>query len=345
MSGIGLITGFTFNTNSPPDHRMRVNTLADLLNIPMEIRWNGMTVFVQDLPSRLNPKYYQLSGNVNVNPIHNDNWKLVGEVDLSNYYNKGEIDNKLAGLINLLGNYTIVDNSFPLTGGSGLNSSIKKGDAFTIAAPGGIINNRNYQGGDIIYAIINNPGNLNANWGAIETNWPYVPFDVANIRQSLAEASPNTVLSTLAVAQLLSLYQSLDGLIQDITNPANIAANKYPSSQAVFTAINQLENKLIQIDNIDANFSPVLADLCRWKRFTGATNRTITLPSDATLNLPIGFKMYFSQAGTGIVSFVAGNGATVNVADNATRLRTRHSPGTILKVDLNTWLVIGDVAL
>lgn len=130
------------------------------------------------------------------------------------------------------------------------------------------------------------------------------------------------------------------------TNKATTFASKndtlYPTTKAVD---DNYDTKLVAIDNIDADFSPVATDLRKWKRFTGTVTRTITLPSDATLALPIGFTFYFSRSNTGAVQWVAGSGATVNAADTATKLRVQYSPAQIVKVAANTWLVLGDISV
>ena len=116
----------------------------------------------------------------------------------------------------------------------------------------------------------------------------------------------------------------------------------YPTTKAVDDAY---ESKVLNIDNLDADFTPAATDLCRWKRFTGSVARTITLPSDASVNLPVGFTFPFSQSGTGAVQWVAGSGATVNAAETSTKLRSRYSAAQAVKVAANTWLVIGDITV
>jgi len=99
------------------------------------------------------------------------------------------------------------------------------------------------------------------------------------------------------------------------------------------------------IVSIDANYTLTnLNELYSERRITSSANRTVTLPSATSLaGLQVGDWFDVSQAGTGQVSFVAGAGATVNAADNATKIRARHAVVRFIYVEANTWRAIGDI--
>ena len=71
---------------------------------------------------------------------------------------------------------------------------------------------------------------------------------------------------------------------------------------------------------------------------------TITIPTDATLNYPIGTSIDILQTSTGQVTIAAATPATTTV--NATpglKLRTQWSSATLFKRAANTWVVYGDL--
>lgn len=75
---------------------------------------------------------------------------------------------------------------------------------------------------------------------------------------------------------------------------------------------------------------------------TSAT--TISIPTDATLNYPVGTTIDILQTNTGQVTIAAATPATTTV--NATpglKLRTRWSSATLFKRAANTWVVYGDL--
>jgi len=71
---------------------------------------------------------------------------------------------------------------------------------------------------------------------------------------------------------------------------------------------------------------------------------TLTIPTDATLNYPIGTTIDILQTSTGQVTIAAATPGTTTV--NATpglKLRTQWSSATLLKRAANTWVVFGDL--
>jgi hypothetical protein len=69
---------------------------------------------------------------------------------------------------------------------------------------------------------------------------------------------------------------------------------------------------------------------------------TLTIPTDATLNFPIGTSLDILQTSTGQVTFAGAAGVTVN-ATPGLKLRTTFSSATLFKRAANTWVVYGDL--
>lgn len=69
---------------------------------------------------------------------------------------------------------------------------------------------------------------------------------------------------------------------------------------------------------------------------------TITIPTDATLNFPVGTSLDILQTNTGQVTIAGAGGVTVN-ATPGLKLRTQWSSATIFKRAANTWVVYGDL--
>lgn len=73
-----------------------------------------------------------------------------------------------------------------------------------------------------------------------------------------------------------------------------------------------------------------------------STATTLTIPSDATLNFPVGTTLDVIQTGAGQVTIAGAGGVTVN-ATPGLKLRTQWSTVTLLKRAANTWLAFGDL--
>lgn len=76
---------------------------------------------------------------------------------------------------------------------------------------------------------------------------------------------------------------------------------------------------------------------------TGGTAVDITVPTDATLNFPIGTSIDILRTNTGGVRIVGAVGVTVNSTPGA-YLRAQWSSATLFKRAANTWVLIGDLA-
>jgi len=75
-----------------------------------------------------------------------------------------------------------------------------------------------------------------------------------------------------------------------------------------------------------------------------STTLNVTIPSNTSDPLPIGFRCSFSRLNTGTVTFVAGSGVTIVSADSYLSLAATGSLAEITKVDTNTWLLTGELA-
>jgi hypothetical protein len=76
---------------------------------------------------------------------------------------------------------------------------------------------------------------------------------------------------------------------------------------------------------------------------TGGTAVDITIPTDSTLNFPIGTSIDVLRTNTGGVRVVGAVGVTVNSTPGAF-LRAQWSSATLFKRAANTWVLIGDLA-
>ena len=74
-----------------------------------------------------------------------------------------------------------------------------------------------------------------------------------------------------------------------------------------------------------------------------ATATTITIPTDATLNFPIGTSIDILQTGAGQVTIAPVSGTVTVNATPGLKLRTTWSSANLLKRAANTWVVFGDL--
>lgn len=74
---------------------------------------------------------------------------------------------------------------------------------------------------------------------------------------------------------------------------------------------------------------------------------TVTVPTNASVGLPVGTQLNIIQINTGQVTVVGASGVTVAssaATSNSPKLRGQYSAASLIKADTNTWYVVGDIA-
>jgi hypothetical protein len=77
---------------------------------------------------------------------------------------------------------------------------------------------------------------------------------------------------------------------------------------------------------------------------TNASAITLTVPTNASVPFAIGTQITITRAGSGSLTVVGDTGVTVNSADSFLKLRAQWSSGTLIKVNTNSWILIGDLS-
>lgn len=138
-----------------------------------------------------------------------------------------------AGVENLRGVYNASGNTFPATGGSGVNGAILKGNTWKISV-GGTLGGVAVEAGDVITALIDTPAQTAGNWFVTEKNMGYTPENVANKDATGGYAgltlfkinfknALNTITSFFTNANTVArtyTFQDKDGTIADIVDVA-----------------------------------------------------------------------------------------------------------------------------
>jgi len=93
------------------------------------------------------------------------------------------------------------------------------------------------------------------------------------------------------------------------------------------------------------NYPLVLTDKNKFIKMNSSSNRTITVPLQATADFPEGSQIHIVRYGSGTLEIV-GESVAVNIyATPGKFLRARYSSATLLKcADTNVWLLTGDLS-
>ena len=86
----------------------------------------------------------------------------------------------------------------------------------------------------------------------------------------------------------------------------------------------------------------IISDLAKLIVVNSSSTANITVPADNTVNFNVGDRIDFVTINTGLVTFIAGGGVTVNGTPGL-NLRTQYSGATLVKLATNTWVAMGDL--
>ena len=124
----------------------------------------------------------------------------------------------------------------------------------------------------------------------------------------------------------------------NVDNTSDLAK---PISTLTQTALNAKINEIIEFNAQTGNYTLQSTDTGKLIEMSGGG--TLTIPSDAVYNFPIGTSIEILQTGASQVT-IAGTGFTPN-ATPGLKLRTQWSSASVLKRGSNSWVVLGDLAV
>jgi uncharacterized protein (AIM24 family) len=99
----------------------------------------------------------------------------------------------------------------------------------------------------------------------------------------------------------------------------------------------------VSINTQTASYALALADSGKLIQMNVASGNNLTVPLDSSVAFPIGTKIDVIQWNTGQTTVVGAGGVTL-VATPGAKLRARYSSATIVKMETNTWIVLGDLS-
>jgi hypothetical protein len=92
-----------------------------------------------------------------------------------------------------------------------------------------------------------------------------------------------------------------------------------------------------------SDYTIALADSGKTLTVSSSSTVTLTIPANSTVPFAIGTAIDIVGLGSGTVAIAGANGVTVNSKNSWLKLNSRYSGATIMKIDTNTWVLIGDL--
>jgi len=135
----------------------------------------------------------------------------------------------------------------------------------------------------------------------------------------------------------------VDGVTSSLQTQLN---SKASNTDPVITGeINTTGNVIghITINSKSTSYTLVLSDDGDFLEFTNSTSASVTVPTNLSVEFPIGTVITILQAGTGQLTIAPASGVTVNSTPGL-KTRAQWSVVTLIKRGTNTWLATGDLS-
>jgi hypothetical protein len=184
---------------------------SNLVQTDIVLAQSQVTNLVTDLAAKLNLSGGTMTGALTLNA---DASSALQPVTLQ------QMNAALVGLWDDRGNYDASVNAYPSSGGSGTGGAILKGDIWTVSVAGTLPVGQVVEPGDTVRALVDTPGNTQANWAIAQNNLGYTPLsNVLNSAQIFVGNGSN-VATGVAVTGDVALFNTGQAIVQKINGSA-----------------------------------------------------------------------------------------------------------------------------
>lgn len=91
------------------------------------------------------------------------------------------------------------------------------------------------------------------------------------------------------------------------------------------------------------NYTLALSDAGNTITMSSSAPKIITVPANSAVPFPIGTRLDILRLGIGGVTIFGASGVTINSKNNNSDIAAQYSGATLVKIDTNTWVLVGDL--
>ena len=175
--------------------------------------------------------------------------------------------------------------------------------------------------------------------------------------QALSNATVNTAIlaansvtsekivdGTIVAGDIASNAVTTVKILDENVTAAKLAADAVTQAKIADRAVGSAE-----LDNLTLNsqtgtsYTLVLADAHKLVTLSNASAITLTIPTNSSVAFEIGDQVNIAQLGAGQVT-VDGAGVTLRSQGSKLKLNGQYSAATLIKIDTNEWVLVGNTA-
>jgi hypothetical protein len=132
---------------------------------------------------------------------------------------------------------------------------------------------------------------------------------------------------------------SHDYKIDALETDVSTAQSDITTLETDVTNINELQQ-----NTPTASYTLVLSDAGKLVEMNVSSANTLTVPPNSSVAFPIGTQILIVQLGAGQTTVAAGSGVSINSKDGNLKLSARYCGATLIKRNVDGWLLIGDLS-
>jgi hypothetical protein len=117
-----------------------------------------------------------------------------------------------------------------------------------------------------------------------------------------------------------------------------------PGDTLTAANMNILANSLVSVNaQTGTTYTIGTADVGKLVTLGNAAAETITIPANSSVAFAIGDQVNFMNLSTGTATFVASGTAVIRSAGNKLKLTEQYAVCTVLKIDTDAWVMVGNL--
>jgi hypothetical protein len=144
-------------------------------------------------------------------------------------------------------------------------------------------------------------------------------------------------------------------LVDFAVTSAKIATDAISTTKIVDNAVTQakLADRTVgsaELDNLSLNaqvgttYTLALSDAHKVVTLNNASPITLTVPPNSSVAFEVGDQVNLLQLGAGQATIAAGAGVTIRSEGSKLKLKGQYAVATLLKIDTDTWVAIGNLS-
>jgi uncharacterized repeat protein (TIGR02543 family) len=141
--------------------------------------------------------------------------------------------------------------------------------------------------------------------------------------------------------------KSIAGYLKSLSNTiATEVTDRTAADTNLQTQVTNLLNTInlqTTVTTRSSSFTLSLSDAGKTILLDTASTMTLTVPTNSSVEIPIGYQYFVIESGSGRTTFTPASGVTINSKNSQMYIDTQYGKATLLKVGTNSWIAYGDI--